>query len=246
MKQANSYYPGRPWSREARGVRYDPKRAKGLLSQAGFRYRSQDGWFYRPDGAVFSVVLLYADRSLRSILQSVSLEMQSAGVKCSHRQVNRQMLLGGLAKNEFALHFLRWETSVLPDPAAAWSSGRAKGQVGNLAGLRDKHVDELCSAYFKAEERKRQMEILGQVDGLVARHHPFALGWYSNHTRLLFWDKFRSPSTVLSRLGGASDVLSTWWIDGEKAKALKKARTRKEPLPVGETVVDPWKRKSKD
>ena len=180
---------------------------------------------------------------LAGILQNVALEMQSAGVKCTHRQVNRQMLMGGLAKNEFALHFLRWETSVLPDPAATWGSGRAKGQVGNLAGLRDKHVDDLCIAYFKTEERERQLEILGQVDGLVARHHPFALGWYSDHTRILFWDKFRFPATVFSRLGDTSDVPSTWWIDADKAKAMKKARTRKEPLTVGETVVDPWKRK---
>ncbi|MHC4597886.1 MAG: ABC transporter substrate-binding protein [Planctomycetota bacterium] len=242
-KMANSYYPGRPWSRAARKVRYNPNKAKELLSQAGYRFRAQDGWFYRSDGNVFSIVLLYADRSLRRVLQSVTLEMQSAGIKCTHRQVSRSMLMGGLAKNEFALHFLRWETSVLPDPAATWSSSRAKGRVGNLAGLRDKRIDDLCIAYYKTEERERQLEILGQVDARVARQHPFALGWYSDHTRILFWDKFRFPATVFSRLGDASDVLSTWWIDKDKAEALKKAKSKREPLAVGETVVDPWKRR---
>ncbi|MHC4779703.1 MAG: ABC transporter substrate-binding protein, partial [Planctomycetota bacterium] len=248
MSLTDSYYPGRPWSdpRAAVRVRFDADRAKSLLNQAGYRHRAQDGWFYRPDGNPLSIVLLYADRDFREVLKTVALDMQSAGIKCTPREVNRQMLLGGIAKNEFALHFIRWETSILPDPGATWSSTRAGGKVGNLPGLQDKRVDDLCTAYYKTEDRKMQLDILRKVDDLVARQHPFALGWYSDHSRILYWDKFGHPSTVLTRLGGPEDILATWWIDGDKEETLKKARHESQPLPVGETDVDPWKRKSKD
>ncbi|MHC5038317.1 MAG: ABC transporter substrate-binding protein [Planctomycetota bacterium] len=247
VEVADSYYPGRKWcAKKSPKIQYNAKAAALLLTQAGFRRKKEDGLFYTgPEKSekVFRINFLYSDAAWKSVLEKVAADLQAVGIRCILNQVNRHILWGSLPKNKFAVHFMTWETSLLPDPGPMWSSVRGAKGGTNLAGFQSKEVDKYCNLYYLTEEPKKRIPLLQKIDLLVYKEHPFALGWYVDHTNLFYWDKFGHPATLFSRTGDADDILAAWWIDPEKEKTLLAAKRSGDALPVGETLVDPWNRR---
>jgi len=59
---------------------------------------------------------------------------------------------------------------------------------------------------------------------------PYVLLWNSNHTRLLYWNRFGTPDTVLSKFGRESSAYSYWWVDPDTEADLGSARENNESL----------------
>jgi microcin C transport system substrate-binding protein len=55
--------------------------------------------------------------------------------------------------------------------------------------------------------------------------------WNINYTRLLYWNKFGMPGTVLSKYGREESAYSYWWYDEDSAADLTDAVEQKLPLP---------------
>ncbi len=51
-----------------------------------------------------------------------------------------------------------------------------------------------------------------------------------DYTRLLYWNKFGKPVTVLSKFGDDRSALVYWWFDADKNIELKDAMDLKETL----------------
>ncbi|MGM0451930.1 MAG: hypothetical protein ACQERN_02040, partial [Thermodesulfobacteriota bacterium] len=56
-------------------------------------------------------------------------------------------------------------------------------------------------------------------------------------TRLLYWNKFGTPPTVLSKYGNESSALWYWWSDPDAKAALSDAREKNLPLAPKPTTV---------
>jgi microcin C transport system substrate-binding protein len=54
--------------------------------------------------------------------------------------------------------------------------------------------------------------------------------WQSDHTRLLYWNKFGTPVTVLDKVNREDMIPTYWWIDPERARLLAGARQNNTPL----------------
>jgi hypothetical protein len=90
---------------------------------------------------------------------------------------------------------------------------------------------------FDQEER---VKLIRRIDKLIFEEHPYALGWYSPHVRLLWWDRFGHPRRYFTKTGDERNVLSEWWYDAAKAKRLREAREAGTKLEQGEVEVAPW------
>ncbi len=55
--------------------------------------------------------------------------------------------------------------------------------------------------------------------------------WYSDHVRLLYWNKFGMPDWVLSKYGNEYSTITYWWLDEDSLVDLEDAMASGESLP---------------
>ena len=60
---------------------------------------------------------------------------------------------------------------------------------------------------------------------------PNILTWSTDSTRILYWNKFGTPDSVLGRYGDELSIPVYWWYDPDSARELKEAMETGAPLP---------------
>ena len=77
---------------------------------------------------------------------------------------------------------------------------------------------------------------LGSSDGETLNH----IAELRPDLRLHSADKFGHPEKYFTKTGDYRGMVSLWWIDPVKEKALEEAIKSGASLPVGETLQRPW------
>jgi len=249
----DSYFPGDIWgSPENPKIRYNPRIAARLLARAGYKERDKDGWLVGPDGKPFEITLEFrGGASSARIHKVVQEDLAKAGIKLNLKELDTRTLMKKVSELNFTLHSQAWTGSIFPNPTSMWGSKLAdEPHSNNTPGFKDPKVDALCEEYDRTFDRKKQIELMRRIDRLIFRRHPYALAWYGDFDRILFWDKFGHPRTYFTKIGnsgkyraGYPDILSLWWKSPEHMKALESAMAAGTDLPRGETVQKPWARK---
>ncbi len=239
----DSYYPGRIWANPTNPkIRYNPRKAARLLEEAGYKRRNKQGILIGPDGKPFEVTLEYGFEDLKRIFTIIREDYEKAGIRINLKLIDPRTLLKKKMQREFTVVYQNWGGLLFPNPESSWLSDLAdKPNTNNLPGFKNRRVDRLCRLYNVCFDQKRRVRIIREIDKLIFNEHPYALGWYSNRVRLLYWGRFGHPATYFSRIGDESDILSMWWYDPEKARRLESAMRSGRSLPQGTVEVDPWK-----
>lgn len=243
----DSYYPGRVWANpDNELVTYDPGFAQELLAEAGWKERNKDGWLVDENGNILEFTLEYAAESWERIHKVVREGVNKAGIKLNLKRVDSNTFIKKYDERQFTILFMAWTGLLFPNPESSWLSKLADGKNNNnLPGFKNKRVDELCEEYRRTFDQRRRVEMIREIDGIIYNEHPYALGWYANFHRLLYWNKFGHPKAYFTKIGGISNIISMWWIDEGREKTLKKAMANDTSLPVGETVAKPWEKQGK-
>jgi len=66
---------------------------------------------------------------------------------------------------------------------------------------------------------------------LIHASYPYVLLWNINYTRLLYWNKFGMPDTVLSKYGDERSAYWYWWANPDLKAELNDAVSEGLPLP---------------
>ncbi|MBW1836683.1 MAG: hypothetical protein JRI99_06965 [Deltaproteobacteria bacterium] len=61
--------------------------------------------------------------------------------------------------------------------------------------------------------------------------------WNINYTRLLYWNKFGMPDTILSKYGDERSAYWYWWFDEDSAADLADAVRTKISLPPKKLLI---------
>lgn len=238
----DSYYPGSDWGNPNNPrIRYNPRLASLLLKRAGWDKRNKEGWLVK-DGKPFELTLEYGYQSWGRIHKVIQEDYAKAGIKINLKLIDPRTLMKKVDERNFTLHFQSWGALLFPNPISSWSSKLAdKLHNNNITGFKDKRVDKLCEEYDITFDRKKQKELIRKIDSIIFRHHPYALAWFANFTRILYYNKFGHPKTYFSKYGDYRDLKTLWWFEPEKEKELEEAVKNGKKLPAGETIVRPWK-----
>lgn len=234
----NSYFPDLfegNRNPDARLYEYDPAKARQLLSEAG--WTPDDRGILTKDGEPFRMVLLTAmpDQRHLTIYQE---DLRMVGIDASIEFVSAASFTQRVQAREFDMIWAAWGASRLRDPESMWSSEEADHEgSNNITGLKDEAVDALIDRQKNELELAKRNEILAELDNRLTEIIPYVLLWQSDRHRLLYWNKFGTPETVLSRYGGYEDAVVYWWIDPEQEKALDEARRTNADLPKRPAVV---------
>lgn len=242
----DSYFPGRDWGNEVNNekIRYDPDRAAELLAEAGYKERNEEGILVGPDGKPFEIDFRYGWQSTERIWLPIVKDFKKAGIKINLVLIDPTTLQQKISQRQFVLHFQSWNAILFPNPETGWRSDLAdKNDNNNMPGFKNARVDELCKQYNVTFDRQEQKKIIREIDSIIFREHPYALGWYGPFQRILYWDKFGHPKNYVTRIGVEvqRDMMLLWWFDPEREKAMLEARKNNEPVPdYDEVVVKPW------
>ena len=138
----------------------------------------------------------------------------------------------------FDMTWAAWSSGLFKNPESMWSSKEADREGGsNITGFRNAAVDALIEkqkAIFSVTERN---EICRQIDKLIYDEFPYVLLWNINYVRLLYWNRFGMPKTVLGKYDGGDGYSAYWWIDEDAVAELEEARKGNQPLPARPKTV---------
>jgi microcin C transport system substrate-binding protein len=75
-------------------------------------------------------------------------------------------------------------------------------------------------------------KICREIDKIVYEDYPYVLLWNINYVRLLYWNKFGTPDTVLDKYGDERGAYWYWWSDPDSEADIKDAVKKNTPLPA--------------
>lgn len=211
-------------------VAYDPKRARALLTEAGW-VAGADGVLAK-GGKSLEIVIPYHSPDLRHLNVYIE-DLKAVGIKARIDQISYSTYAKRMDNHEFDMAWSAWGSTRLRDPEASWHSKTAKEiSTNNFPGVADAVVDSLIEAQKAEMDLGKRNAILKQLDKRLNDMLPYVLMWMADHTRLLYWNRFGMPKYVLSKFEDEVSIPTYWWADASKAASLKEAQAKDAALPM--------------
>ncbi len=216
---------------------YNPAKARQLLAEAGWQANPATGRLEK-DGREFAFTFLTSSPTVNNFLQVFNEDLQRVGITMT---IDRKDWAGwAKTMDEFAfdMTWSAWGAGLFKNPESMWHSAEAERAGGNnTTGFKDTVVDALIERQKEIFDVKERHAICRRIDGIVTRACPYILLWNLNASRLLYWNKFGTPPTVLSRHGTDGAASAYWWFDADNAADLQDAMQNGMPLPPRPATV---------
>jgi ABC-type transport system substrate-binding protein len=225
----NSYFPGSKYTRPgAERIRYDPARARELLAEAGWTTRDDQGYLVNEAGTRFPTLTFeFSNQGWLRIHNVMKHGLwDQVGIEMQLKLLDYTSLLKKVWEYKFDLVWWNWTASNFPAPEFGWHSKNAdRPQTNNLNGFKNEEADRIIDKYELEFDPKERTKLLQRFDEILFETHPYALGWFSNYFRVLYWDHLGHPPEYAWRYGSdINNVLGLWWFDPDKRAKLVAAR----------------------
>jgi len=239
----DSFYPNSPFANpDNPKIRFDPDRAVELLEKAGWRQKDRDseGWLTK-EGKRFETELNFTSASTERYLTVFQEDLKDVGIKLNLKQVTWATDLKELGERSFGLSARAYSAGLFPNPESSFHSKFADlKDNNNIWGFKNRRIDEICDAYPGMFDPQERIKAVREIDAIAFKEFLYAFGWYSGHTRLLYWNKFGMPPYVLSKLGDHRSIVSLWWYEPDLERKLKECMEKGVPQEVGPAEVRWW------
>jgi microcin C transport system substrate-binding protein len=229
----NSYYPGLyPNNRNPNApmLNYDPAKARTLLADAGWKVDT-DG-VLKKDGKPMEFSILYFGEPLPHY--NIYLEdLKAVGIQAKLEVVSFASFTKRVDEHDFDVIWSNWGGSRLQDPESMWHSKTADEiATQNHPGVKDPEIDALIESQKQEMDTGKRNEILRKIDAKLVTIMPYVLLWQSDRSRLLYWNRFGTPKTVLDKFDREDSALVYWWFDPKKSAELDEAQKADRALPA--------------
>ncbi len=212
-------------------IELNRKKARALLKQAGWAVNPDTGYLEK-DGNKFSFQFLTRDASSEKFLSIYAEDLKDAGIEMRIDKKDWAAWARDMEEFNYQMTWASWSSGVFKDPESMWLSAEADRNSGNnITGFKNKTVDALIEKQKTIFDIEKRNDIYREIDQLIYQEYPYVLLWNIDYTRLLYWNKFGTPPTVLSKYGDESSALWYWWIDEDSKAMLNDAIEMKTLLP---------------
>ncbi len=204
---------------------FDPKYAKQLLAEAGWKEFDKDGILLK-EGKRFEFELLESNAMAMRYLTVYQEDLKKMGIKMNIRMVDWATALKLMDDWQFDAYPVAFTRDTRPsDFHNLWGSKEAdtKGSQ-NYAGYKNPEVDILAEKIDRVcDNKKSVIPLIQKLDELVANDQPWSFGWEASYFRIAYWDKYSFPGKGYFPYSDWYSIIDYWWFDKEKEQKLKKA-----------------------
>ena len=204
-------------------IELDKHKARELLNAAGWSVNPKTGYLEK-GGKRFSFRFLTREASSETFLAIYAEDLKDAGIELIIDKKDWAAWARDMDEFNFEMTWASWSSGVFKDPEGMWSSSEADRQGGNnITGFKNPRVDALIETQKAVFDVQKRNAICREIDRIVAEVYPYVLLWNINYTRLLYWNKFGTPPTVLSKFGREDSAYWYWWSDVDALADLNDA-----------------------
>ena len=214
---------------------FDKEAARSLLAKAGWRANAESG-ILEKDGKPFRFTFLTRSPSSEKFLAIYGEDLKDVGIEMVIDKKDWAAWAKDMDDLSYDMTWAAWGAGLFKDPESMWASKEADRKGGNnITGFKSARVDELVEKQKTIFDVGERHAICREVDVLVFNEFPYVLLWNIDYIRLLYWNKFGVPDTILSKYGTESTAY--WWYDDDAAAELTTAQQSGEALPRKPEVV---------
>jgi len=218
-------------------IEMNKEKVRGLLKKAGWIVNPKTG-FLEKNKKKFSFKFLTRSSAAEKFLAIYAEDLKDVGIELLIDKKDWAAWAKDMDEFNFQMTWAAWGSGIFKDPEGMWSSIEADRKGGNnITGFKNKKVDRLIEeqkSNFNIAERNK---IYRKIDQLVCQDFPYVLLWNINYTRLLYWNRFGTPETVLSKYGDERSAYWYWWVDEDSEADLHDAMEADTPLPQKERSI---------
>ncbi len=213
-------------------IRFNPKAAAKLLDQAGFKVDPQTG-LRKKGKQTLAVRFLTRSAATDKFLAIYSQDLRNAGIKLEIDKKDWAAWAKDMDTFDYQMTWAAWGSGIFKDPEGMWASWEADRNGGaNITGFKNPKVDELIREQRTIFDLDKRNEILRKIDQIAYKSFPYVLLWNIDYTRILYWNKFGRPETILSKYGDEFSAIAYWWDDPNAHDALLDSIKNDFPLPA--------------
>jgi len=216
---------------------FDKSKARVLLKEAGWIANPKTG-FLEKEGQKFSFKFLTRSASTQKFLAIYAEDLKDVGIELIIDKKDWAAWAKDMDEFNYQMTWAAWGASIFKDPEGMWSSKEAVRKGGNnITGFKNAKVDELIEKQKTIFDINERNSIYREIDYIISKDFPYVLLWNINYVRLLYWNKFGTPGTVLSKYGEDSSAYVYWWLDEDSVADLKDAIQNGETLAPKEPSI---------
>ncbi|MGM0453860.1 MAG: extracellular solute-binding protein, partial [Thermodesulfobacteriota bacterium] len=194
-------------------IEMDKEAARKLLEDAGWTVNPDTGYLEK-DGRKLSFKFLTRSASSEKFLSIYAEDLKDAGIELIVDKKDWAAWAREMDEYNYQMTWASWSSGLFKDPEGMWSAEEADRKGGsNITGFKNAEVDQLIEKQKRSFDIQKRNRICRQIDQILFEACPYVLLWNIDYTRLLYWNKFGTPPTVLSKYGNESSALWYWWSD---------------------------------
>lgn len=210
---------------------FNKDKAQRLLKEAGWDVNPETG-FLEKNSKRFSFRFLTRSASSEKFIAIYAEDLKDVGIELVIDKKDWASWARDMEEFNYQMTWAAWGAGVFKDPEGMWSSKEADRNGGNnIPGFKNSMVDQLIEKQKVIFDINKRNDIYRKIDEIVYKQMPYVLLWNINYVRLLYWNKFGTPDTVLSKYGDERSAIWYWWIDQDSVADLDDAIEHKTFLP---------------
>ena len=218
-------------------IRHDKDTARRLLSEAGWEVNENTGLLEK-DGRPFIIHFLTRNQTSDKFLAIYREDLNDVGIQLEIVRKDWAAWIKDMDEFNFDMTWAAWSASLFKDPESLWHSREAERNGGqNITGYKNPDVDAMIESLRTQFDINKRHAVIREIDAILANDIPYILLWNLDYRRLLYWNKFGTPDTVLPKYTGAAGAYSYWWYDEDSAADLDYARELGLPLPGRDEII---------
>jgi microcin C transport system substrate-binding protein len=204
-----------PVAGDPQKLRDNLKTAIGLFKEAGYELKG-NRMVNSKTGQPMSFEILLSNSSFERSVMPFANNLKKIGIEARLRTVDASQYTNRVRSFDYDMIWSIWGETMNPgnEQMDYWGSQAATQQGSrNYAGISNPAIDALIKMIIFAPNRDEQVAAIKAMDRVLLANHYVVPLFYSNNSRLAYWDRMAHPAELPEYSIGFPEV---WWSKDAK------------------------------